>query len=420
MTTMQEHALKIAKEVGDKRREGTAYGNLGVASRNLGDYKTAIDYQERALKIAKELGDKAEVAKLLYALGRSFYLQGSLPRALEFFHSSVRMFNIVRHDLKGKDEWKISYRNMHEAAYTSLWHLLLRQGEVEKALFAAEQGRAQGLNDLLDFNYGLKTSYYQLHTTFDSFSFLPSIAVFIAIDERDIVFWVVQDGKDIQLRKKELIVDRSLNLVDFLRSLIVAASQEIAVRAGVQCEDRSLDELPRGDEQMANEKSPHTPAEHGPLQMSVLRTLYDVIIDPIADLIHGNELILVPEGPLCLAPYAALIDSNSTYLCDVCRIRVIPSLTSLKLITDSPDGYHSKTGVLLVGDPWVQEVVIPGKKLEQLPSAREEVQVIHRKIFQKNINVIYKNHNVNYQIHIFPFFPLMGFFIVKLFIPNSH
>jgi len=70
-----------------------------------------------------------------------------------------------------------------------------------------------------------------------------------------------------------------------------------------------LDELV--DELMASEKSPHTSAEHVPLQMSVLRALYDVIIDPIADLIHGNELILVPEGPLCLVLYS----DNVTIYC---------------------------------------------------------------------------------------------------------
>ena len=56
---------------------------------------------------------------------------------------------------------------------------------------------------------------------------------------------------------------------------------------------------------------------------------------------------------------------------------MIPSLTSLKLITDSPGDYHSKMGMLLVGDPWVQEVVISGEiKLEQLPFARKEVEMI--------------------------------------------
>ena len=165
-----------------------------------------------------------------------------------------------------------------------------------------------------------------------------------------------------------------MNLRDFLESLIVNASRESGVGGGVKCEDRSLDKL--GDAQVVNRRSPQSPAKPVPLQMNALRMLYDVIIDPIVDLIHGDELILVPEGQFCLAPYAAFVDSNSRYLCDVCKIRLIPSLASLKLITDSPDGYHSSTGVLLVGDPWVQEVVTPGEKLEQLPYARKEVQMI--------------------------------------------
>ena len=156
----------------------------------------------------------------------------------------------------------------------------------------------------------------------------------------------------------------------------MTASREIGVKARVKCEDRSLDKL--RDEQVANERSPPTPITLVPLQMDALKTLYDIIIDPIADLIHGDKLILVPEGPLCLDTYAAFVDSNSKYLCDVCKIRVIPSLTSLKLITDSPDSYHSKTGVLLVGNPWVQEVFIQEINLKQLPFARKEVQMTGR------------------------------------------
>ena len=374
-----ERHLNIAKEVGDKAGEGGAYGNLGNAYASLDDFKTATDYHERDLKIVKEVGDKNGTATSFYNLGKNFELQQSLPEAINCFHSSVKMFNIIRHDLKGKDDWKISYRNMYEKSYTSRWRLLLQQGEVEKALFAAEEGRAQALNDLMELNYGLERTYCQSPhlegITQILLSFPGSVTVYIAINEQDIVFWVVQDGKDVQLRKKKLGDKISSNLNDFLSCLVVAASQELNIRVGVKCEDRSLDKL--GGEHVANERSPQTPAKPVPLQMSVLRTLYDVIIDPIADVIHGDELILVPEGPLCLAPYAALLDSNSRYLCDVCRIRVIPFLTSLKLITDSPDDYHSKTGMLVVGDPWVQEVVIrKGIKLEQLPFARKEVEMI--------------------------------------------
>ena len=46
----------------------------------------------------------------------------------------------------------------------------------------------------------------------------------------------------------------------------------------------------------------------------------------------------------------------------------------MKMIADCPVDYHLKSGVLLVGDPWVQEVT----NLEELPSAREEVEMIGR------------------------------------------
>ena len=372
--------LKIAKEVGDIAGEGRACGSLGTAYQSLGDSETAIEYHERSLEIAKEVGNIATTAVSFYNLAGSFALQRSLSKAVDCLHSSVRMLNIVRHDLKGKDEWKIIYRNKYKCAYTGLWRLLLKQGEVERALFAADQGRAQALNDLMEFNYGLKTTYSQLHNleeiTRNSFSFPRSVTVFLAIDEQEIVFWVIQEGKHVALRKKELNHDSSLNLDDVLGTLIKTASQEIGVGAGTKCEDRSLDNL--RDEQMVGEGSPQTPPKPVPLQMNTLRTLYDVTIDPIVDLVLGDELVLVPEGPLCLAPFAVFVDSNSRYLCDFCRIRVIPSLTSLKLITDSPAGYHSKIGVLLVGDPWVEEVVIAGSKLEELPCAREEVQMIGR------------------------------------------
>ena len=99
---------------------------------------------------------------------------------------------------------------------------------------------------------------------------------------------------------------------------------------------------------------------------------------PVADLVQGDELLIIPDGPLWLAPYAAFKDGNSKYLCESFRIRLAPSLTSLRLIADCPDDYHKSSGALLVGDPWVSEVTnSEGEKvLEQLPCAKEEVEMI--------------------------------------------
>ena len=131
------------------------------------------------------------------------------------------------------------------------------------------------------------------------------------------------------------------------------------------------------DETLTNENNGQTQYHHFQSQDDPLRLLYEVSISPVAALVNGDELVIVPEGPLCLAPYAAFIDSNLKHLCESFRIRMIPSLSSLKLIADCPADYHMGTGALLVGDPWVQEISKKKKnRLEQLPGAREEVETI--------------------------------------------
>ena len=57
---------------------------------------------------------------------------------------------------------------------------------------------------------------------------------------------------------------------------------------------------------------------------------------------------------------------------------MIPSLTTLKLINDYPDDFHNKKSALLVGDPCLEGVLFEGRKLDPLPCAREEVEIIGR------------------------------------------
>ena len=73
-------------------------------------------------------------------------------------------------------------------------------------------------------------------------------------------------------------------------------------------------------------------------------------------MIRGNDLIMVPDGPLFMAPFAAFLDPNYQHLCESLRIRLLPSLTSLKLITDSSPDYHSTKGALMVGDPCLKNI----------------------------------------------------------------
>ena len=110
---------------------------------------------------------------------------------------------------------------------------------------------------------------------------------------------------------------------------------------------------------------------------SALKTLYDLIIAPFSHLINrSDELTIVPDSSLFFIPYAALVDHHSRYLSEKLRIRLAPSLSCLRLLTKCPEGYHSTSGVLLVGNPWVETVRIKRRPFPQLPGAEEEVKMI--------------------------------------------
>ena len=298
-------------------------------------------------------------------------------KAIDCYQCSIATYNYIRKKLDDNDEWKVSFRNMHESLYAGLWRLLLKEGKTCEALSCAEQGRAQALVDLMELKYGIQTTSAQSRevnvTSSDIFSCLSSNAVFIGIDRKEVIFWVSGEGQDVELRRRKINDDSTTNnAMTYLQSLIQNAYLEIGVAADVKCEDRSLEKVK--NEQRADKRSSRPRCHSSHFDTNALRSLYDVLFGPIADLLQGNEVIFVPEGPLCLAPYAAFMEPNSNYLYEAFRIRVLPSLTSLKLITDCADHYHRKTGALLVGDPWVQGVT----KLQKLPCAREEVEMIAR------------------------------------------
>ena len=201
---------------------------------------------------------------------------------------------------------------------------------------------------------------------------LFSNTIFIAIERTELIFWVCRDGKVVELRRRE--INSSNEISTFFQSLVLVAGQEIGATDDVNCEDRSLNE--KRFKRLVFKSSPHDDRETQSFitEKSALSILYDTIIAPIIDLFVCSELVFVPEGSLCLAPFAAFKAPNSQYLCESYNIRVIPSLTSVKMIKDCPEDYHCKSGALLVGDPWVQDV----NKLPPLPFAREEVEMIGR------------------------------------------
>ena len=364
-----KHHFVIAKESGDRAGEDTAYGNLGNAYYCLDDPDKAIEYLKKNLRFAKEVGDLPGEARACYSLGLVLEYKGSLGEALDYYKSSVKLYNDLRDLLQSQDEWKISFRNKCQSAYAGLWRTLLMNGDIKAALCAAEKGRAQALTDVLRMQYGFEVlplkSFEHNEELSQVLRAVSTQTVFLAIEKNVINTWLICEGNEIYFTQTKL--EDGCASEDAASLLMEATFKDIGVGVGVRCENRSLDEpndLPsnRGNGEQVVMSSQCT--------NNSLRPLYDPIIGPIEHLLQGDELIIVPDGPLCLAPYTALSDSI--------RIRVIPSLTSLQMIADAPKEYHSRGGALLVGDPCLEKITNKrGRpKYSQLKYARKEVEMV--------------------------------------------
>lgn len=369
-------SLGIAKEVGDKNAEGSCYCNLGIAHHSLGDFQKAIEYQKQYLNICKESGDAVGEGNAYDNLGEAYYSLGDLGQSEDFYRLSVERYDKVRDLLQTKDQWKIRLRDHHDEAYTGLVTVLLKQEKVTEALLTAEQGRAQALKDLIKSQYGLDLDpprpIAKENDINETLSHITSQLIFLAASTKELNFWVLQKGKDVQFRQKE--IDKAYAKKDVmaaLQSLTKGAYEKIRVNRDVQCENRALDEptIDNGADRRCEEDGIISHREDSPL-----RSLYEMIIDPIADLIEGDDLIIVPDGPLFLAPFAALLGPGSKFFSESLRIRLIPSLSTMKLIAECPESFHSKSKALLVGDPCLAKV--KRKRLGQLPFAKKEVEMI--------------------------------------------
>ena len=359
--------LKIFEELGDNARKGHAYCKLGACYRRLGDLNLAKEYHKQHLEVAREVGDRYGEACACFSIGSDFELMDFLEEALDFYRCSVKVFNDMRCLLRTEDVWKVNFRNIHQHAYTALWRTLVRLSKTDEALCAAEQGRAQALMDLMELRYGLEL--LDLKEMASSIvSDVSSQIAFVALEGNKVNLWVLRKGNDVQFRQNEV---EDGGAACFLEGLRKNALKENHVGRYVKCEDRSLENL---REELTHNKESGKIVQSLQRSTNPLHLLYHDIFGPIANLLQGDEVVIVPDGPLCLTPFAAFVDDNSRYLSESFRIRIVPSLTSLKLMADCPEGYHSKSGALLVGDPYVAEIKKP--KLAQLPCAREEVRMI--------------------------------------------
>ena len=294
----------------------------------------------------------------------------SLNEALEHFRCSVKIFDTIRANSISEDQLKINFRTLHRCAYTHLWQVLVMLQRNDEALYAAERGRAQALLDALKVTYDLTSLSLRSIESEEEVKYASMntavLTVFFALELKTVNMWVLRKEGNPVFRNAEFEIGGAHE--DSFALLLDTALKKMRAGVGIRCENRSMDQV--SDDPTSATRDDDQTSKPSQETTDYLQPLYDAVIGPIEDLLDGDELIVVPDGPLSKAPWAALSETL--------RIRTVPSLTSLKLITDSPSGHHSKSGALLVGEPCLEKVTNKGGKpiYDPLKYARMEVEMI--------------------------------------------
>ncbi|CAH3181394.1 unnamed protein product [Porites lobata] len=421
-----QKALVISKEIGDKQGEAADYGNLGTVFRSVGQYTKAEEYLQKALVIKQEIGDKAGVGASYLILGKlcaEFQLTaksqefankaleisyeigdievqfnshlilavnelvagGSITELLRNLHESIQKCEEMHDFFRVKDQFKISFFDEHVSPYLLLCKLLIATGSYYEALYVAELGRSRALTDVLSDNYSVEKgvsvnpqSWIGIENIMNKNGL--SSCLYVSRFDHNMYFWILKPNKVIVFRQTRLKESAEIGNQTFGGSLDLRQDQ---------CEDRSLfsclssplsckqSQIDSFESLRLIEEEEDENHDSKPL---TLADGYNMIVAPVADLLQESEIIIIPDNLLYPIPFAALMDDNGKYLSDTFRIRIVPSLTTLKLIQLSPADYHSKTGALIVGEPDVSDVYYQGKilQLNPLPWARKEAEMIGR------------------------------------------
>ena len=207
-----------------------------------------------------------------------------------------------------------------------------------------------------------------------------STYLYISYDAQSVFLWILKANGVVELQvntveKTTLYTKQAKNLLSFFDSM-AKSFRSFGILPPELCEDRSfngIEETPdsSGDDEVAGLRQRGREVDARPN----LTLFYKIIIAPVAKLLKGYEIIIVPDRHLYRVPFSALLDDSGKYLSETFRIRIVPSLTTLKCIQDSPADYHSQTGALVVG-----EVVWKcwRKTIKPLPFARKEAEMIVR------------------------------------------
>ena len=380
-----EKALTINRECGNREFEARLYLSLGELFQSFGECGKAADYLQKACFISSQIGDKMTEFQSLLRLTTLKISQSEAVEAMKYLLQCIGKYEQIRTHLKGNSGFQISLLEKRGTfPYKLLTDLLCCNGKFRDALYVEELGRARVLSELMADKYSVGS-----HISADPQSWFGienivkresnSVFLYISYADQQVLLWVLKANGDVCFRKTDEVKVETLiaEQVCEVEGVFKKSAACFGVLPAANCEDRSLDDNVatflheesqanlRGDETKDTGRSHHL--------------CYQWIVAPVADLLTEPEIIIVPDRFSYRVPFAVLRDEPAgRYLSEKYRIRIVPSLTTLRLIQECPTDYHSQTGALVVGDPTVGTVHYNGCPKDIIPlfCASKEAELV--------------------------------------------
>ena len=385
-----DKALAIGKEIGSRVLEAQSYLRLGRLLFAQSDYDRTEECIKKALALSDKTGDITTLLSSLIDMAKLRTRQGKIQEAISCLRSGIDKCEKMRGSLRENEQLKISISDHNIFCYRKLCNLLCETGNPTEGLYVSELSKARALADLLSVQYSLEN---QISTDSGAWSDLEDMVgklfnrtcLYVSYYSGKIYLWIIKAGgiTDFQVIKgNELLAgegssQRLEQFFDF-RSFGILPEE--------MCEDQTLQgfllewKTCKEDSNEGWRSGEKSKANQGP-KMD-LPICYKLIIAPVVTTLEGPEIIIVPDRALYQIPFAALPDKSGKCLSETFRIRVAPSLTTLKLINECPAEYHCQTGALIVGNPDVGEVHFRGKltTVSRLKYAEKEARMVAKKL----------------------------------------
>ena len=403
--TILDQALTMARTHSDSEGIGQILTHMAELSIASHQYKVAIQYLKEALALQIALGNKPAQGKTLHLLGISQLQHGQSKQSIQTLLLAVEIWESLRPGLA--DENKVALFETQLATYEQLQYALLAQNKYEAALEISERGRARAFVELMatQINGNVNETLQQAKPP--SISEIRAIAktqnatlVEYSIVGDRLVIWVIQPSGEIEVRTTDLsALSQSLGKTAERSRL---AAKTGSVRGASQHSENMLTDIVREDRQALLEMNPDEDARasvslsrkksSGPVKNRRLHSTYQLLIEPIADLLPPNpedRVVIIPQGPLFLVPFATLQDDQGQYLIERHTLSMSPAISVLELTHQikatrqsanrQPDS-QDIARPLIVGNPRMPSIPLsygaPPTPLLPLPGAESEALAI--------------------------------------------